>query len=66
MKTDWKNPEIKELGRRSIVEMRCWLQDCDWANVESEDFEDMSPLVIARGVSRHFEGGVCAFIAVLG
>ncbi len=65
MKTEWTNPQLNEVGRRKIADMREWLQDCSWANAESEDFEDMGAAVIVRGVSRHFDGGVCAFVEVL-
>ncbi len=66
MKTQWTNPaEPREISRREIQDMRDWLSDCEWANADFEAFQDMSAPVIARGVSRHFAGGVITFLGVL-
>lgn len=62
MKTEWKKPQMGEVRRRQIVEMKEWLGDCDWSNMSYEDFQDLSPVVVARGVSKHYDGGVIAFL----
>jgi hypothetical protein len=50
---------IAELDR----EMRGWVADCVWADIDPADVADLPRSVIVRGVARHYEGGVRAFIA---
>ena len=51
-----ENPEV-------IKQMREWVKDCQWREVEDEsDIDDMTDLQIIQGVQRHYDGGVRAFI----
>jgi hypothetical protein len=42
---------------------REWLRDCEWADVEPEEFNSLAPIVVAKGVQRHYEGGWTQFLA---
>lgn len=42
--------------------MRDWLKDCgNWANMEPEDFDELTPTQVVRAVERHYFGGVVQF-----
>ncbi len=45
-----------------IKYMREWLSDCVWADMDAEDFADLSDAVIVRGVAKHYAGGVAEFL----
>ena len=44
------------------TEALAWLTDCMWADMDPEDFDDLTPSQIMRGVERHYEGGWSAFV----
>jgi len=44
-----------------IAQMRNWALDCEW--LDSDDISDMTPAQIIRGVNRHFDGGLTAFLS---
>lgn len=51
-------------GMRVVADMREWVADCAWVEIEDED--DLAALTeyeIIRGVQRHYSGGVAAFVA---
>ncbi len=45
-----------------IQEARDWLADCVWADMDPEDFAELSDTAVIRGVDRHYEGGWAAFL----
>ena len=45
-----------------VEDMRDWLLDCDWADVDSEDIEAMPTSLILEAVKRHYRGGVAGFM----
>lgn len=42
-----------------LSDMRAWVMDCEWIDDPSE----LPSSEIARGVERHYEGGIASFIA---
>jgi hypothetical protein len=50
-----------KLTQTELEAARDWLKDCVWANMESEDFDDVSDCAIERGVAKHYSGGVEEF-----
>jgi hypothetical protein len=45
-----------------VEQMRDWVADCMWANLEDEEaVADLSNLAIIRGVRRHYMGGLDQF-----
>jgi len=44
-----------------INQMRLWAADCEW--LDSGTISDYSNMVIIRGVNRHFDGGLTAFLS---
>lgn len=49
-----ENPEV-------MKQMREWAKDCQWKE-DPEEIDEMSDEEILRGVQRHYEGGIKAFI----
>lgn len=49
------------MSKNMILQMRGWLMDCAWADLEPEDFEEMTDVQIVRGVERHYSGGLDQF-----
>jgi hypothetical protein len=43
-----------------IKQMREWASDCQW--LDGEDLDQYSDSQIARGVARHYEGGITQFV----
>jgi hypothetical protein len=50
------NPKI-------IKQMRDWLADCTWADLEPEDVDGLSEAQVIAGVKAHFDGGIEEFLA---
>lgn len=53
------------LNREQLIEARAWLSDCAWGEEAEGDrlnFDTMSDRAIERGVARHFDGGINAFL----
>ncbi len=44
-----------------IEEARNWLADCQWADMDVEDFEALTGQQIVIATHRHYEGGWNAF-----
>ena len=51
-----------EINARVLDEMRGWLSDCEWADVDAEDIAAMPAERIIAAVRRHFDGGVVGFL----
>jgi hypothetical protein len=50
-----------------IAAAREWVKDCVWGDVEDEgDVDAMDAAMIVRGVARHYDGGLLAFVADCG
>lgn len=45
-----------------IKEMREWLADCQWQDVDADDIAEMEDWKIINAVSRHFDGGLTGFV----
>ncbi len=45
-----------------LQEARDWLADCAWANMDPEDFAELSDETIIAGVDLFYEGGWAAFL----
>lgn len=44
-----------------IREMRGWLADCEWADMDVGSIAELTDTVVLRGVARHYEGGIAEF-----
>lgn len=56
MSTDTLSTEI-------LNEMRGWVSDCVWSDLDSDEIADLSDEQIMRGVARKYDGGIAQFIA---
>lgn len=54
---------VDQLDENTIIEMRGWISDCGWSNVDPDDIPTLSDYVIVRGVEQHYSGGVEQFLA---
>ena len=45
-----------------IDDMREWLKDCVWANVEPEDFNALSDVAVIKGIQKYYVGGTDQFL----
>lgn len=50
------------LTQCQLQQAREWLADCVWEEIEPEEFETLSERRIIRGIERHFDGGMQAFL----
>lgn len=48
--------------KQTLESMRDWLKDCVWADMEPEDFDEISDERIARGVASFYDGGIKQFL----
>jgi hypothetical protein len=48
------------MNARQLAAAREWIADCQWR--EEVDVNELSDRQVERGVQRHYEGGVDAFI----
>lgn len=44
-------------------DMRDWIKDCQWNDVEEEDIDAMTDEELIRGVERHYSGGISQFVS---
>lgn len=45
-----------------LNQMRSWLADLAWQDMEPEDFSEVPDDAIVRAVERHYHGGVAGFL----
>lgn len=45
-----------------LAEMRAWLSECDWQDVDAEDIAELPDETIRRAVDKHYCGGVRQFV----
>lgn len=50
------------MAPKHVAEMRGWLADLSWEDMEADDFEGVPDEAIVRAVERHYDGGVAAFL----
>lgn len=46
-----------------VEQMRDWISDCGWKDLDPEDAEELSAEQVADGVRRRYDGGVEQFLA---
>lgn len=46
-----------------IAQMRAWVADCVWADLDPADVAELTDEQVVRGVRKHFDGGLAAFMA---
>jgi hypothetical protein len=46
-----------------LAEMRAWIGDCVWSDLDQDDIAELTDRQIINGVRRHYSGGVHQFIA---
>lgn len=54
------------LNAAELAEARSWIGDCEWRDLEPEDVAELTDAEIMRGVARHYDGGLAAFIVATG
>lgn len=53
-----------EINARVLADMRGWLSECEWADVDAEDIAEMSAEQVLRAVCDHHDGGVVGFLLI--
>lgn len=53
---------MTDVDAKTIQQMKDWLSECQWADVEPEEFDAMADDLVIRGVERHYVGGVTQFL----
>jgi hypothetical protein len=48
------------------AEARGWIADCEWADIDEIDAEDLGDAQALSGIDRKYEGGLDAFITICG
>jgi len=51
-----------QVSPEAVKQMREWIKDCQWEDLETEDIDEMSDQGIINGVKKHYEGGLQQFI----
>lgn len=54
---------MSELPAQVINDMRAWVADCDWVDVDSDNVAGLTDEQIIGGVDRHYDGGLWQFLA---
>lgn len=49
--------------KEQIQEMRDWIADCQWPDLEPEEIDQLTDDEIIKGVKKHYSGGLEQFIA---
>ena len=53
----------ENISPETLAAMREWIADCYWPDLD--DAAELSPAEIIRGVRRHFDGGMAAFMKTM-
>ena len=53
----------RELTQTQIQDMRDWIGECAWGDLDVDDIDDLSDRQVVGGIERHYAGGVDAFLA---
>ena len=51
------------ISKDVLEDMRSWIADCEWQDLDDLDIEKLTTKEIIRGINTHFDGGVDAFMA---
>ena len=43
-------------------EAREWIKDCEWANIDDEEIDELSDLEVLSGIENHYDGGLRQFV----
>ncbi|WP_027947238.1 hypothetical protein [Amycolatopsis taiwanensis] len=49
-----------EVSAAQIAEMRAWIADCQWADIDNAG--ELTDREVIAGIGRHFDGGVAGFL----
>jgi hypothetical protein len=52
----------REYTADEVKQMRDWLTDCTFADIESEEINELPAIDIIKATAIHFEGGLSAFL----
>lgn len=55
--------ETKHFPPRVIEDMRSWIADCPWGDLEGQDVSELSAIEVVGGVRRFYEGGLVQFLS---
>lgn len=53
---------MDEINEDLLTEMRGWVSDCVWADMDEEEIAELSRDQLLRGVEKHYVGGVRQFV----
>jgi hypothetical protein len=54
---------MSRLNAQQLREAREWVKDCEWREgYEPHEVDDLPARVIERGIEKHYDGGLTAFI----
>jgi hypothetical protein len=51
-----------ELTSEQLQSARDWIADCSWGDLEAGEIDELSAAKVIRGIKRHYEGGIAAFV----
>jgi hypothetical protein len=46
----------------AVDEMRTWVSDCQWEDIESEEIEDLPLATLVSGIESNYDGGLFQFL----
>lgn len=46
----------------AISEMREWIKDCSWSDLDPEEVDELDDDAILGGIERNYEGGIRQFL----
>lgn len=62
MRTELLNSLTGDQKAELVNEMRNWIKECNWQDVEDEDVDNMTDEELIRGINNHYSGGIDQFI----
>jgi ABC-type transport system involved in cytochrome c biogenesis ATPase subunit len=54
---------LDALNVEEVADMRLWIADCPWADLDDEQVAALSDNDVIDGVREHYEGGIGMFLA---
>lgn len=48
----------QSLSTNEIEQMRDWLKDCSWSNMEEEDFDNLSNMMVVKAIVKYYDDGL--------
>ncbi|MBD2204951.1 peptide ABC transporter substrate-binding protein [Calothrix sp. FACHB-1219] len=52
---------MEKLTPEELIEARCWIKDCCWADLKADQVDELTSGEVLRGIRRHYDGGIIAF-----